>query len=186
MKNRPGRHHQHRQHHHNQPSHPQHHFNEFEQPQPIEQGQQSGNRKRIAFDLDETLGAPLIEGQSVSGFQYRDGARELLQELGQKHDLILWSHSNRPHVDRLLRYGLARFFRKTYSWNEQPGEWKDIRKINVDFLIDANEQHREKAKSVGIENRYIIVQPYGSYEDEMDPTEWVRTVRQTLTEAGLL
>jgi hypothetical protein len=37
--------------------------------------------KRVAFDLDETLGIPIVDGDSIVGFQAREGAIQLLEEL---------------------------------------------------------------------------------------------------------
>ena len=49
---------------------------------------------RIAFDLDETLGVPLIEGDAIVGFQVRPGCPELLDRLRPSFTLgllpVLW------------------------------------------------------------------------------------------------
>ena len=45
--------------------------------------------KRIAFDLDETLGVPLIEDNSIVGFQIRPGCLELLGRLRGRFTLLL-------------------------------------------------------------------------------------------------
>lgn len=133
---------------------------------------------RIAFDLDETLGVPLIEGVAIVGFQIRTGCPDLLDRLGTEHTLILWSVSNRRYVDRCLGYGLRSRFHETYSWDEQPGSWKDVRKLGVDLLIDDSPHHREAGTVHGLADRYLTVPIYGSPEDVADPLAWVRMVER--------
>ena len=44
---------------------------------------------RIAFDLDETLGVPIIEGATMRGWQLRPGCPELLARLQARFVLCL-------------------------------------------------------------------------------------------------
>jgi hypothetical protein len=54
--------------------------------------------KRIAFDLDETLGVPVIAGDGVAGFQARPGCLDLLGGLRGRCTLLLWSVSSRRYA----------------------------------------------------------------------------------------
>ena len=83
--------------------------------------------KRIAFDLDETLGVPLIVGGEIVGFQTRAGCLELLGRLRPRFTLCLWSVSARRYLDRCLAFGLSEWFEESYSWDELTGSWKDGR-----------------------------------------------------------
>jgi hypothetical protein len=136
--------------------------------------------KRIAFDLDETLGVPLIEGSSIVGFQTRPGCQELLQRLHPRFTLVLWSVSSRRYLDKALSFGLSGLFPETYSWDELPGAWKDIRRIGADFLVDDSPHHREAARKHRLAHRYIVIPGYGSPEDVADPLRWVRQVEQSI------
>ena len=135
---------------------------------------------RIAFDLDETLGVPLIDGNSIVGFRIRDGGVELLERLRHNHDLLLWTVSSRRYVEKVLSYGLGRFFDEVYTWDEIASEWKDVRKVGADYLIDDSPHHRERALKDGVERGYIVVVGYGSVEDQRDPLLWVRQIEQVL------
>jgi hypothetical protein len=138
-------------------------------------------RQVVAFDLDETLGVPLTDGQSVVGFQMRRGCGELLIDLRQYYTLVLWSVSSRRYVDKALDHGLRGFFEKTYSWDEQPFRWKDVRVLGVDWLVDDSEQHRQEASRCGIDaNQYILVPAFGSADDEANPLAWAQHVRAML------
>src|SRR5262249_17351135 len=86
-------------------------------------------KTRVAFDLDETLGVPMITSNAITGFHARPGCIDLLRELRDHYFLVLWSVSKRSYVDKALAGGLAAFFAQTYSWDEMPCEWKDIRRI---------------------------------------------------------
>ena len=57
---------------------------------------------RIAFDLDETLGVPIIVNDSIGGFRIRDGAIDLLERLSVAHTLLLWSVSSRRYLEKVL------------------------------------------------------------------------------------
>src|ERR1700755_3191445 len=94
------------------------------------------SRKRIAFDLDETLGVPIIDGSEVVGFRFREGCSELLQRLEKDFDLILWTVSNRRYVEKILVFGLRKYFSEIYCWEDISTSWKDVRRIKADFLID--------------------------------------------------
>jgi hypothetical protein len=97
--------------------------------------------RRIAFDLDETLGVPLIEGQTVVGWQMRSGSAELLDRLRAGFDLVLWSVSPRRYVDKALSDGLGRWFAESHSWDELPARWKDVRRLRADWLVDDSPHH---------------------------------------------
>jgi hypothetical protein len=132
--------------------------------------------QRIAFDLDETLGVPCIEGAEIVGWQLRPGCLDLLARLQPRFVLCLWSVSNRRYVDRALSFGLGAWFAETYSWDELPVRWKDVRRIRADFLVDDSPYHRSSARALGLESAYIVVPQYGSPEDDADPLLWVRQV----------
>lgn len=136
--------------------------------------------KRIAFDLDETLGVPLIEGNSVIGFQSRPGCLELLGRLRSRFTLLLWSVSNRCYLDRCLSFGLAGWFTETYSWDELPAPWKDVRRIDADLLVDDSPHHRAAATKYGLADRYVVVPIYGGPEDAANPLGWVQLVEQAV------
>jgi hypothetical protein len=138
--------------------------------------------KRIAFDLDETLGVPLIEGDAIVGFQIRPGCLELLGRLRPRFTLCLWSVSSRRYLHKVLAFGLSAWFAETYSWDELPASWKDVRRIGADLLVDDSPHHREAAASHGLADRYVVVPAYGSPEDVADPLGWVRQVERA---AGL-
>jgi hypothetical protein len=136
--------------------------------------------KRIAFDLDETLGVPLIAGDAIVGFQVRPGCLELLGRLRTRFTLCLWSVSGRRYVDRCLSFGLAGWFAETHSWDELPSSWKDVRRIMADLLVDDSPHHREAAARHGLADRYVVVPVYGGPEDAADPLAWVRLVEQAV------
>ncbi|HZS09230.1 MAG TPA: hypothetical protein VFD58_30635 [Blastocatellia bacterium] len=137
-------------------------------------------RQRIAFDLDETLGVPVIDGDSITGFRLRDGAADLLNRLRLSHSLLLWTVSNRSYLDKALSYGLSAYFAETYSWDDLAVSWKDIRRINADYLIDDSEHHKEEARKYGIADSYIVIAAYGSPEDQDDPLLWIRQIELVL------
>lgn len=134
----------------------------------------------VAFDLDETLGVPIIDNDSITGFRLRDGCRELLGQLRQSYTLCLWTVSSRVYLNKALSFGLGEFFTQTYSWDELAVTWKDVRKIGVAYLIDDSPHHRARAVLHGLETRYIVVAAYGSREDFADPLLWTRQIRQVL------
>jgi hypothetical protein len=134
--------------------------------------------KRVAFDLDETLGVPLIEGDAIIGFQVRLGCLELLGRLRPRFTLCLWSVSGRRYVEKCLSFGLSAWFAETYSWDELPASWKDVRRIGADLLVDDSPHHREAAARHGLGDRYVVVPVYGSPEDAADPLAWVRLVER--------
>jgi len=137
-------------------------------------------KKRVAFDLDETLGIPVIEGNKIVGFSERKGMKELLEKLAKRYELVIWTVSKRTYLDKILKCGLGKYFGKTYSWDEISCNWKDIRRIKADYLIDDSPHHKTEASKFGLENFYIIVPAYGSIEDQNDPLLWVRLIQQIL------
>ena len=132
--------------------------------------------RRIAFDLDETLGVPLTDGRGIIGWQMRPGCADLLDRLQSGFDLLLWSVSPRRYVDKTLAAGLGRWFRESYSWDEVPASWKDVRRLRIDWLVDDSPHHSQAAAEFGLAARYIVVPAYGSPEDTTDPLAWVRLV----------
>ncbi len=139
--------------------------------------------RRLAFDLDETLGVPVIDGATMIGWQIRPGCVELLASLRPTFTLCLWSVSSRRYVDKALSFGLSNWFAESYSWDEVPARWKDIRQIKGDFLVDDSPQHREAARAFGLESAYVVVPQYGSPEDSGDPLAWVRLVEAAVCES---
>jgi hypothetical protein len=140
--------------------------------------------RRIAFDLDETLGVPVIVGATMVGWQVRPGCLDLLARLRNRFVLCLWTVSRRAYVDKALSFGLGDWFAETYTWDERPAPWKDVRQIRADFLIDDSPHHREAARAVGLESAYIVVPQYGSPEDAADSLAWVRLIESTVRSAG--
>lgn len=132
--------------------------------------------RRIAFDLDETLGVPLVTGAGVVGWQMRPGCEELLDRLRSEFDLLLWSVSPRRYVNKALSFGLGRWFTESHSWDEVPCSWKDVRQLRADFLVDDSPHHRAEAERLGLGSAYILVPAYGSPEDTADPAGWVRLI----------
>ena len=138
-------------------------------------------RRRLAFDLDETLGTAVTDGYSLCGFNLRKGCCSLLEELSKSNEIVLWTASNRNYLDKALYYTkLGRYFIKTYAWEDVPQRWKDVRTLNVDFLIDDSEHHRQCATQFGITSRYIIVPAYGSKEDIADELLWINVIKEHL------
>lgn len=140
--------------------------------------------RRIAFDLDETLGVPVIVGATMVGWQVRPGCLDLLARLRNRFALCLWTVSRRGYVDKALSFGLGDWFAETYSWDERPARWKDVRQIRADFLVSAGPHHREVGRGAGLESAYIVVPQYGSPEDAADPLAWVRLVETAVRAAG--
>ncbi len=138
--------------------------------------------RRIAFDLDETLGVPLIDGANIIGWQLRPGCADLLDRLLPEFSLVLWSVSSRRYVDKALSFGLKRWFAESHSWDELPARWKDVRQLRADFLVDDSRHHREAAERFGLAAAYIVVPAYGSPEDVADPLGWVRLVESTVSQ----
>lgn len=137
-------------------------------------------KNRLVFDLDETLGVALVNSNSVVGFKIRQGCLELLEKLSLKYELVLWSVSNRSYVDKMLSRELGKFFKETYSWDEIPQRWKDIRIVKGDYLIDDDSYQKEMAEQVGLGNKYVIVPIYGDKIDEIEPLSWVRIIENAL------
>ena len=140
--------------------------------------------RRIAFDLDETLGVPLTDGRGVVGWQMRSGAAELLDRLQRRFDLLLWSVSPRRYVDKALAAGLGRWFTESHSWDEIPSPWKDVRQLRVDLLVDDSPHHALSASAFGLASRYVVVPAYGSPEDATSPSAWITLVEAAITQAS--
>jgi len=142
--------------------------------------QPSNRQERIALNLDETLGVPLIHNERITGFQVRDGAIELLNSLRKRYFLVLWSVGDRSYVNKLLSYGLRRYFREIYTWEDFSDNWKDIRRIRVRYLVDDSDYHQQLAAREGLEQYYIVVPTFGSPEDLRDPQGWAKQIREAL------
>ena len=140
--------------------------------------------RRIAFDLDETLGVPLTDGRGVVGWQMRPGCADLLDRLRPRFELVLWSVSPRRYVDKALTGGLGRWFGESYSWDEVPLTWKDVRQVQVDWLVDDSPHHAKAAEKFGLTSRYVVVPAYGSPEDADDPLAWVRLVEAAVAQGA--
>ena len=142
------------------------------------------NPHRIAFDLDETLGAAIINQNNLLGFNIRVGCLDLLDDLlAKNYELVLWSISYRSYVDEVLAFNngiFKTFFSRSYAWEDINSKWKDVRLIDVDFLVDDSPHHRDKASQYGLSEHYIIVPQYGSAEDVAHPHLWVRLVAEKL------
>lgn len=138
------------------------------------------SRKRIAFDLDETLGVPVIDGSEIVGFRFREGGVELLQKLGKDFDLILWTVSSRSYVEKILAFGLKKYFSEIYCWEDISTSWKDVRRIRADFLIDDSPHHFEAAVKSGISERYIVIEAFGSVKDFENPLYWIEQIEEVL------
>ncbi len=138
--------------------------------------------RRIAFDLDETLGVPLIRGAEVVGWQLRPGCAELLDRLRGRFELVLWSVSPRRYVDAALSFGLEHWFAESHSWDELPAQWKDVRRMRADLLVDDSPHHREAAARLGLARGYVVVPAYGGPEDTADPAAWVGMVEAAVRE----
>ncbi|EDN69047.1 hypothetical protein BGP_1195 [Beggiatoa sp. PS] len=137
-------------------------------------------KPRIAIDLDETLGATVTDSTSIIGFRLRDGCLSLLKQLELKYHLVLWTVASRSYLNKVLAYGLKDIFQETYSWDDIAKSWKDIREIQVEFLIDDEQYFMEIAKKHGLESHYIIVPAYGSQEDQETPLKWVQQIEEKL------
>ena len=100
----------------------------------------------------------------------RRGCGELLMELRRHYTLVLWSVSSRRYVEKALDAGLRGFFERTYTWDDHPCRWKDVRALGVDWLVDDSDHHRAAATASGVAaDRYVVVPAYGSPEDDADP-----------------
>ncbi len=135
---------------------------------------------RIAFDLDETLGVPIIDGSEMTGFLLRKGCIPLLEKLKLNYELVIWTVSNRSYLNKILSYRLKDFFSETYSWDELQISWKDIRKIQADYLIDDSETYKEEAFKHGIAEKYLVITAYGSKKDFEDALFWVKEIEDFL------
>jgi hypothetical protein len=136
--------------------------------------------QRIAFDLDETLGVPILDGGTMIGWQVRPGALDLLATLREQFALLLWSVAPRRYVEKALSFGLGVFFAEVFAWEDLPESWKDVRRIAADWLIDDSPHHREAAARAGIADRYLLIPAYGSPEDGPDPLAWTRLITATV------
>jgi hypothetical protein len=139
---------------------------------------------RVAFDLDETLGRPVIVENKITDFHLRPACLDLLQMLQTQHTLILWTVSTRHYLNQALARQLKPYFAETYSWDEIASTWKDIRKIRADYLVDDSVHHREAAKKYGLENRYLVIPAYGDENDQNDPLLWAKLIEEELRKNG--
>ncbi len=139
-------------------------------------------KERVAIDLDETLGCPIIDvaGQ-ISGFAWRPGCRQLLSRLSARYELVLWTVSPRRYANKALSFGMEGVFDEVLTWDELKSDPKDIRKANVAWLIDDSPHHQQAIQHSPVAHRYIVVPPIGSREDRQFPHRW-----RELIEAALL
>jgi hypothetical protein len=93
---------------------------------------------------------------------------------------LLWSAGSKRYVDKILTFGLRRYFREIYSADELPAMWKDPRKLKADYVIDVVQEHAKAAAAYGLSDRFIIIPPYGDIEDERDPLAWTRQIEAIL------
>lgn len=136
---------------------------------------------KIAFDLDETLATPIVDERGViESFQWRSGAFEFLEELSRDHELVLWSVRPRVYVNKALDAGLSAYMSASYSWDERPHAFKDIRNIGADWLVDDSEEYKQQASAMGIGHRYIQVPAIGTRQDRTAPTAWRFLIRKNL------
>ncbi|MBI4612427.1 MAG: DUF705 domain-containing protein [Planctomycetes bacterium] len=103
---------------------------------------------KIVFDLDNTL-------VDEFGATVRPGIVRLLDRLlSERHELALWTHSDRARAIRILRdHGLRDRFgtlvcREDYD-PDSLGARKDIRRIQGDLLVDDDPAEVAFARSVG-------------------------------------
>jgi hypothetical protein len=80
------------------------------------------------------------------------------------------------YVNKVLSYGLDQYFQETYSWDELPCRWKDIRTIKADCLIDDSPNHQECAKTYLLEQQYCVIHAYGSTTDNNNGRLWVEQI----------
>src|SRR5262249_24552445 len=131
-----------------------------------------------------TLGVPLTDGRGVVGWQMRSGSADLLDRLRNVFQLVLWSVSPRRYVDKALAAGLSGWVTESYSWDEMPSPWDDVRRLRVDWLVEDSPHHAQKGAECGLASKYIIVPSYGSPEDVAEPLAWVKLVEAAVAQAA--
>jgi hypothetical protein len=144
-------------------------------------------KPRVAFDLDYTLGEVIVHplSNAVVGLSLRPGCRELLAQLRPHYTMCLWTISSRWYLDAALALGLRPFFDETYAGDEIVCDWKDLRRIDVQYLIDDSVWHRDHAGKAGLAVAgYIVVPAYNSEEDRSDPLRWVHIVNEALSKGS--
>jgi hypothetical protein len=98
--------------------------------------------------------------------------------------VCLWTISSRWYLNAALSFGLTGYFDETHAGDEIRGDWKDIRRLNVEYLIDDSDYHRNHAQREGLEtDRYIVIPSYGGPQDEGDPVLWLRLIEERLLPA---
>jgi TFIIF-interacting CTD phosphatase-like protein len=89
---------------------------------------------KIAIDMDNTLVDEL-------GATVRPGIVDFLETLSKNHELVLWTNSTKSRAIQMLYvHGLREYFpriiaREDYD-PENQGLGKDLRKYDLEFLID--------------------------------------------------
>lgn len=144
-------------------------------------------KPRIAIDLDFTLGETIIHEltNEILGFRLRPGCEALLKRLHARFTLCLWSTSNRWYVNEVLAFGLQEHFDESFAGDEIGGDWKDLRKTGVLYLVDDNPYHRACADKAGLRSAaYIVIPSLGSPEDQADPQRWIRIIESALLGEG--
>jgi hypothetical protein len=136
---------------------------------------------RIAFDLDETLGVPVITKNTITGLVVRTGAADLLAELSRDHELWLWTVSTRHYVEQILRHAFQNIFKRIITWDDSPASFKNTRDFGVDLLIDDSPHHRDTAAARNVPtSTYLVIPAFGDADDARDPNGWVRKIRDRI------
>ena len=84
-------------------------------------------------------GLPVLRLGALLGYRTRD------EELASNHHVICVEVAGRQYaiyVDKILGFGLRRYFREIYSADELPATWKDPRKLKADYVIDVVQEHQ--------------------------------------------
>ncbi|MGE0432268.1 MAG: NIF family HAD-type phosphatase [Planctomycetota bacterium] len=138
-------------------------------------------RRRIAIDLDDTLGTAVVDAFDVIGFTLRPGCIELLADLAQHYELVLFTAAPRRYVEKVFAFtGLGEWFAEQVTADEWPYGLKDPRFARAEFLVDDLDDHRRFGIEQGIGSQYIIIPAFGSPDDEREPDRWSRIVRDLL------
>ena len=138
-------------------------------------------RTRIAIDLDDTLGMAVVNDRSLIDFTLRPGARELLADLAEHFELVLFTAAPRHYVEKVFAFtGIDRWFADSVTADEWTDLYKDPRFVNAEFLVDDLEEHRDYGARRGIGSKYIIVPAFRSDDDDREPDRWHRLVRDQL------
>lgn len=127
----------------------------------------------IGFDLDGTL---------VGHWDRRDGMKVRLRPEAKKWieaarrrscRVVLWTFGNRAWYETVAKmFPILRTFDEVWTRDELPGHItrdpvrgpepvKDVRRLDLDLLIDNEPAHMRWATRHGLSNRYCIVPTFG-------------------------